>query len=212
MPTLLVFTLLICVLLHYRIRHNTKEEDNKDAEFWAKEARSNSTRRRDISSLPYIHVEEAELPFHENEPDREIKSAERLIKSLAGAKILCLTGMSNTDLKLKYGVANLETLAACDENFARLVRSLHKWGKRSFDRGDIDDALAVLSYASEIGSDIGETYKLLAKIAREKDDNELYELTRTQVGANFKDSRKDKVLADIERIYQGADNDDNETI
>ena len=64
-----------------------------------------------------------------------------LIEALKEKKILNLSGFTNTDLKLEYGVGNLTELTDYDNNYVTLSRSLH------LGRGS--------SYLKEIGCVIG---------------------------------------------------------
>ena len=79
-------------------------------------------------------------------------------------KILNLGGLSNTDIKMKYGVANLQTLIQYDENFSKLSRTLAKWGRLLFDSGELTSSEKVLSYAVSCKSDIEDIFITLAKI------------------------------------------------
>lgn len=191
MPVMLIFVILVCVLLQYKIRHNTKDEVDRNAEFWERERRANTARKKNIDELPYITVPEC-LPYHEDESDPEVRSVEEQVRKLSGVKMLRLTGLSNTDLKLAYGVANLNTLSACDENYARFIRCLNKWGRLLAARGEIENARKVLSLAVSVGSDIEESYVLLAGMY--EGDDEKIEGLLAAADKNFEEPRRSKVM------------------
>ena len=67
--------------------------------------------------------------------------------------MLNLSEYSNTDLKLKYGVANLDTLTQYEDSYTSFIKSLSELGHIL-----ISDATAFLEYAVRIGSDIRLTY------------------------------------------------------
>jgi predicted Zn-dependent protease len=121
---------------------------------------------------------------------------------MADAKILKLTGISNTDLKLAYGAANLNFLSACDENYSRLVRLLNKWGRLLFEKGKNEDALQVLSYAVSIESDIEETYILLAKYYKENGNADKIDELKSVAGINFEEARRNIVLSKLDDIIR----------
>ena len=87
-----------------------------------------------------------------------------MLRQLATEKILNLTGISNTDLKLQYGVANLEALTAYDENFTKLVKALASYGHELIDAGQPDEARVVLEYAVSIHADAKAIYTMLANL------------------------------------------------
>jgi hypothetical protein len=99
--------------------------------------------------------------------------------ALAGKKILNLSMYTNTDLKMTYGPANLDTLSACDDAYADLILLLNKIGKTLLEANDVSSAEQFLSYAVSIGSDITASYTMLATIyANKHDTDHLDELIR----------------------------------
>ena len=115
-----LFIFFVCMFAYLRHKSTAAEEAAAES-FWNRENEANHTRRKDISGLPYITIPLADFPMgiYDNP---ELKKYEETLQSLAGQKILNLGGKTNTDLKLEYGVANLETLCACDENYTTLCR------------------------------------------------------------------------------------------
>ena len=86
---------------------------------------------------------------------------------------------TNTDLKMMYGPANLDTLSACDDAYADLILLLNKIGKTLLEANDVSSAEQCLSYAVSIGSDITASYTMLATIYADKHDTDhLDELIR----------------------------------
>ena len=80
------------------------------------------------------------------------------ITGLKDKKILNLTGISNTELKLSYGVANLTELTEYDDNFTTLIKAIASLGHALIDNNDTADALSFLEYGISIGSDISSNY------------------------------------------------------
>ncbi len=77
-----------------------------------------------------------------------------------------------TDLKLQYGAANLPALTQYDQNFTLLVRTLNSWGHRLDELSQYPEAIAVLSFAVKIGSDVKATYQLLAKLYQQEGESQ----------------------------------------
>lgn len=175
MPIFLAFTVLFAIYLNYKIRKSYHPQ-NKEENILDKEARANFTRKKDISHLNYIVIPFDKLPFQslkeeyrfsspiDEELKSELLSSEKSILSLKDKKILNLTGISNTDLKLTYGVANLSFLMQYDENFSKLSRDLGKWGKLLYKANEYSDAKSVLEFAVSLRSDIEDIFITLGKI------------------------------------------------
>lgn len=165
--------LLILLVLKHIIKKAGPKED-KLKTLLELESEANKTRKQDISSLPYIKIPKDSLPFGRLTP---VTTGEQTVLKLMDKQILNLTGITNTELKMQYGAANLETLTQCDENFTLLVRSLNDWAKASMDAGMTDEARCILEYSAAIGSDIRQSYQMLADIyAANKDTNALSKL------------------------------------
>lgn len=159
LPSILI---LIWIILHNVKRSKRLSKESSDT-FWENEAKANNTRKQDISGLNYISIDNTSLPYGISKQPNIIEIEDK-IKSLSSKKILNLTGITNTELKSKYGVANLEELSSYDENFTLLVRLLHQWGNALYQNDYIDESKQVFEYAISIGSDITSTYCTLANI------------------------------------------------
>ena len=159
--SIIVCTLIIGALILYESKKHKREADRKMAEFWAREAKSNSVRRQDISQLDYITIPFDSLPFVETD-DGEINACQKELLALKGTKILNLSGISNTDLKLQYGVANLPQLSEYDEACTRMFRIIANLGFHLSQKGYHDEAVAFLEYGISAGSDLSRNYYVLA--------------------------------------------------
>ena len=118
--------------------------------------------------MEYVHIPTDLLPFGSAEEDEYLQECENEILALKDEKIVNLTGISNTDLKLEYGTANITVLSQYDQNYTALVCGLQKWGQGLYDRGHFEDAAKVLEFAVKTRSDITQTYRLLADLYRTK--------------------------------------------
>lgn len=141
------------------------------------------------------------LPEYSAPLSEELADTEYTICALSKSKILNLSGISNTDLRLTYGTANLEPLTACDQNFTTLIRSLQKWGTLLVSAGEPKDAVTVLSYAVSIGSDIAGTYTLLASLYEK--NGELQKISALRESAEqLSTLMKPSILRDLDRILE----------
>lgn len=249
---LLLFGLTFIILVFLFFCKSRDKNIQKESEtFWIKERESQFIPKKDISSLDYLTVPYASLPFcywmpgktaplrlSDNTPKQtapipesftgvseeftvlsevssnaaynrapmhsaplseELAEAERELCMLAGKRILNLTGISNTQLRLSYGTANLEPLTAYDQNYTVLIRTLQKWGALLVSAGRAKDAVTVLSYAVSIGSDIAGTYTLLARLYKEQGRLDKIEELKEHA-AGLTTLMKPSILRDLEQL------------
>ena len=91
--------------------------------------------------------------------------------SLKGKQMINLTEYSNTDLKLKYGVANLETLTEYEDNYTSLIMNIATLGHILMEQEDSNDAAAYLEFGIRSGSDIRSNYADLKNIYTNEGNN-----------------------------------------
>ena len=160
LPFLGLFIAFIAVISFFRKRSDRLQQDTEDA-FWEREHQANLVRRKDISSLSYIII-----PFEDFSigvfQDTQLSELEQTLKSFSDKKILNLTGLSNTDLKMQYGPANLPALMEYDQNFTYLLHTLTQYIDRLIELEHLTEAVPVLEFCIEIGSDISAHYLTLA--------------------------------------------------
>lgn len=164
-----ILAIFIIFLLFYAYKRSqiTKEDAEKTAAFWELENQANNTRRRDIEHLDYIQIPLEDFPIGKYPSDSRTPVEEELT-ALSHEKILNLTGLSNTELKLQYGAANLDILSACDDNYTRLVRLLIEYAKTLAEDDYSEDAITVLEFGVKIQSDVTENYLLLARLYQDR--------------------------------------------
>lgn len=173
MPIFLICAITLAIIIRLSKRKTTDVAEKQSEDFWAREQAASFARKKDISGLPYIKLEEADLPFSEDLPkNSELFDTEAALKNLFNRPVLDLSGFTNTDLKLNYGAANFTVLSAADTNYLTLIRGLDKWGRLLYGEGRTDDARTVFEYAVSIGSDIRNTYRTLGDIYASSSDRE----------------------------------------
>lgn len=166
-PFLASFILLI-VFFNLRMRHISRKEEEREASFWERELASNSVRKKSLENLDYIHIPVDLLPFGTAGDNEILKKSEEELLALKDEKIVNLTGITNTDLKLEYGTANITQLSQFDQNYTALVCSLQNWGQELYNQGRFEDARDVLEFAVKTRSDITATYRLLTDMYKTK--------------------------------------------
>lgn len=138
--------------------------EQEQQSFWSKERAANNVRKKPLDDLNYIAIPFEKLPCdcHASEP--AIADILDSLHVLSERKIVNLTGITNTDLKLTYGTANITALTEYDQNFTALVTTLHKWAETLYELGAVPEAKTILEYAVSVDSDVSTSYELLASI------------------------------------------------
>ena len=163
LPILTIFIVFIVVLTFY-IKKNESAQEQINNEFWEKERKSNAVRKQDISKLDYITIPWDKIPYPlDTETEKEFFS-------FSQKPMLNLTGISNTDLKLMYGTANLDILSAYDTNFTDMVAVLPKYATELLEAGQRELAVELLEFAVGCNADSKRIWLLLAELYRETKD------------------------------------------
>lgn len=160
MKLILPYFIIILALLQHYLKKSSKNDKKSNDNFWKRESDSNMVRKKEISQLDYIQIPD-DLPYIDTS-DSGLEKAFSTIQSLKDQRILNLTGLSNTDLKLQYGTANLTILAEYDNHFSDLVRAIATAGSLLMKSGHESEALAFLEYGISINTDIKSNYIDLA--------------------------------------------------
>lgn len=175
--TLIIF----CIWLAYEIKKSNRKSEKAEEAFWDKEARANATRAKSLDDLHYIVIPEDVLnilkefnnlyPKSVEIPDHRIKDVQDAYSHLSECKIVNFSNISNTDLKLMYGAANLPTLTLYDQNFILMIRTLQTAAEYFREHSENTKAKQLLEFAIASGSDSMNTYKLLSEIYKEENDS-----------------------------------------
>jgi len=150
---------IFCLVSFFRKRHDRFQEET-DERFWEREAEANLVRRKDISGLSYINIPLEDFSIGVFS-DEKLTEAEQNLKAFADKKILNLTGMTNTDLKMQYGPANLPALMEYDQNFTDMLLALSDYSNRLIELGHMDAAIPVLEFCISVNSDVSSHYTIL---------------------------------------------------
>ena len=157
--------IIIIVTIYIAIRRSSALRS--EAEVWndfrARQPEAHWTRTQHSSNLAYSKLPLDTLPLGRFD-DEVLASYEGALRDLSTQPICNLNGISNTDLKLRYGAANLNALSQCDTNYSTLVSLLANYGEKLFELSHPEEAKQVLEYSLSLGSDVGKAYELLATI------------------------------------------------
>lgn len=160
--------IVFIIWLTYQLTRVRRLEDKQKKGFWEREAEANRTRKKPLDDLSYIQIPFSLLPKDILLENPEAEDCLRILKSLSDQKIVNLTGLTNTDLKLRYGAPNISLLIEYDQNYTLLARTLQKWAVLLYENGYMAEAKTVLEFAVSTHTDVSGSYRLLASIYKEE--------------------------------------------
>lgn len=158
---------IVMIFIFFYSRISVKKTENTVDAFLEREKLSNSTRKQSIDDLDYVTVDLAQLPTLENENNPLILDLNKKLKEYETKKLVNLTGFTNTELKMEYGVANLNILSEYDLNFSDFTKYLDELANAYNDSSRKSEAIKTLEYALSIKTDISGSYLLLATLYAE---------------------------------------------
>lgn len=199
MPIILGIILILGAWIAYHKKISERSSKKNSKIFWDKENQSNSVRKKDLSTLTFITIPYDSLPFKETS-DVELAYVHKQLYELREQKIVNLSHITNTDLKLEYGTANLTLLSSYDQNFTSLIRLLNKWATMLYEKGEKQQAADVLEFALSIGSDISSSFTLLANLYLELDRKEQIPSLITRA-RELQTILKDSILDQLYEMY-----------
>ncbi len=190
----------------YERNKSTKKANAESEDFWVRESEANSVRRASLDNENYITISEdlfIENLWPDYAVDEELSRCSNILSSLKTERILNLSGKTTTDLKLQYGVANLNDLTQYDENYTLMVQTIAAYGTRLMTLQNIDAAIKVFEFGIDSLTEISTNYKHLATLYVEKNQPE--KIDHLIEVANGLDSlMKPSILRTLEEIKSGV--------
>lgn len=197
-PVYLICFLIFIVWLFYEQRKSQKQDQKNSDEFWAREAEANRTRKKDISQLPLLHVQESEIPLAKTENASVLYYIDH-IRDLIKTPMIDLSEFSNTDLKLAYGVGNFKQLSEYDENFNHFLLALSNLALSYTEAGFLPEAQDTYRLAFYYGSRKVSDYTGLADVyLRMGQPEHISELIQEVEAGNH--PRKDSVIQALREV------------
>lgn len=142
-PFFFIAFVTFLILFNYYQRRGTRRQEELEQQFWEREREANATRKQDISGLAYIKIPAGLIPGGLN------TESEKILLSLVDLPMIDLTEFTNTELKLKYGVANLNTLNDAENNYISALQQLPVYAKELMDAGKTNAAKQLMEFAQE---------------------------------------------------------------
>lgn len=196
--------IILGLLISRQIKRPNKTYRKNQELFWRKESASNATRKKSLEALSFVNIPLEEFPLDVLKDNEVALGLQSTLIELGNAKILNLTGISNTDLKLKHGTANITVLSEYDANYTLLARTLQSYGALLYQEQYRAEALIILEFAITTNTDVSGTYKLLTTIYIEDNRPDKIKLLITQA-QQLSSLTKNQILRALQEAYQYND-------
>ncbi len=160
-------TLILAAAIAVASSKSRKNAAAMEQEFWQRERAANNPRRKPLDDLDYIHLPMEIFPMELLQDNPKIEDYRQIILSLKDQPIVNFTGLTNTELKLRYGAPNITKLTTYDQNYTLLARTLQQWAQALYDSGFSREACQLLEFAMSTHTDVSASYRLLCRIYQE---------------------------------------------
>lgn len=161
-------TLALAAAIAIATSQSKKSAASTEQDYWQRERAAKSTRRKSLDDLPYIKLPMELFPMELLSDVSKVEDYRQIVLSLKDLPIVNFTGLSNTELKLRYGAPNIDLLTSYDQNYTLLVRTIQQWAQALYDNGYPGKACQLLEFAVSTGTDVSATYRLLCRIYQEQ--------------------------------------------
>ena len=206
---IIAVTLAFLVWLQISFAMGKKRNSSKKiAEILNEDSEANFARRRPLPDDFYFVPDIRGLNLKEYADDDKSKVAEKQARvlKLSEAKMIRLPkSMTNKEIKMNYGAANLETVTNGEEVYQMFLEALISWGEALSNIGDKADAKKVLEKAIDFGCDISRCFISLAELyLKDRDKSSADKLIkRLESGEAIpqNDAIRNKTIAEIKKMY-----------
>lgn len=167
---LLIFAsfMIFCVWLAFSLKKSRNLDEKASMDFWENENMSNNVRKKQLEDSDYVHFPFDKLPSQESFAPEPVPECFTILTELSDKKMVNLNGISNTEVKKRFGVANMNILTEYDANYESFVKNIYLLCQYLYDCGRRQEALMLSEETILTGSDSLSHYKLLIQLYREQ--------------------------------------------
>jgi len=191
MPIFFILFLGTVLGLQIMMRKNKVDFKKTLENIYEKERQANLSKKKEIEKEFYVIPDKNILPiknYDDTPENKKITDIQKLaLKKAELTMIKFDEPISNTDLKLRYGFANLEIITIYEEHYNSYMQTLVKWAKVLFEKGNLSDSEIILNEAIRLKCDLSGAYMLLIDIYKQRNDSEkLKNLIKTVENSKLK--------------------------
>lgn len=171
-PSFFILFLTFFLIWLYHFKKQQKQYQSQKDAFWERERQAKETRKQEIAAEFFFHPQIQGLCFpalelEATQKQRYLKLSEQ-IKASADLPMLNFSDLSNTELNLRFGVANQSFITQAEENYHAFIGFLFEYAKFMKSSGHTDEAILALEELIRLKSEKSQHYLLLAEIYQEQ--------------------------------------------
>lgn len=168
-PIIFIFFLIFVFLFRYKMNQQEKSTRQSNDFFWEREKKSLFVRKKTIDDDIYLKADISKFPTYSLEQfiawqAKKLYKVQEDCLYYANQPMVNLSNMLNSEIRLKFGPANLPLIESYENNYISYTKQLYQLGKGFYDIKRDDDAITVLKEGIRMGSDIRHNYILLGKL------------------------------------------------
>ena len=154
--------------LTFQLRKNRDLNEKASSDFWENENMANSVRKKQLEDSDFVVFPFDKLPSGESFSPDPVPECLTILNDLSDKKMVNLNGISNTEVKIRFGTANISILTEYDANYESFVKNIYLLCQHLYDIGRKEEALMLSEETILTGSDSLSHYKLMIQIYREQ--------------------------------------------
>lgn len=166
-PAFFILFLIFIFYLNFQLRKGNKEAALKKKQYMEREIMASSVRKKSLDDINMITIQLENLPMKCGQTDEELTFFTDKITQLSTLPMASFAGLDNTDLKLQYGVGNLNQLIQYENTYQYALRLLVEWAEKLIEKDNDKDAVLVLEEGIRLETDLSQNYILLARLYRD---------------------------------------------
>jgi len=165
-PILFILFITFLVIYNYKMAKVSKEIDKSNDQFIERERKADFTRKKPLDDIKFVKPNiNIMSSISQDDIDDDLYNKIILCKKdyekVANLKMAFFRNKTNTDLKLQYGAANLNTLINFESTYNNLLSIIIKWAKLLIEANKEKEAIILLEEGIRLESDFEANYTLL---------------------------------------------------
>lgn len=154
--------------LTVQLKKSRNLNEKAEVDFWENESLANSVRKKQLEDSDFVKFPFDKLPTEESFAPNPVPESLSILQDLAEKKMVNLNGISNTEVKKRFGTANITILSEYDSNYESFVKHIYLLCQHLYDIDRKEEALMLSEETILTGTDSLSHYKLIIRIYQEQ--------------------------------------------
>lgn len=179
MPILFIWSLIAIFIFRHHMKKSSKKQDDVSKKFWAKEASSLVVRKKELTQDDYVYpnLTEEDLKgeaWFEAQGQKSLYRYEKQIAGLLKQPMMNFQSMSNTDLRLTFGTANLTIIRENEERWNSYLKALYQIGSKLLASGETLYSIKLLEEGIAMGTDNRQHFLALGRYYKDSGNTDAF--------------------------------------